>query len=147
MSNPDLNAFAELVLDRLAQQVALQVFDGEPGSGLDSRGFGGGATAVVIDPDKRVHMHAAVYIGAGRNDDERATADFAGLEQGFQVTAVGGDRERCLKAVAKVKAALDGAWILNSLVTLEPFEPGAIRVDRDPSPSRTYVPLHFTVSL
>lgn len=138
---------AEIVLTALAAQTNLQVFDGEPDSGIPSRGFGGGATAVILDGDKRAHMYAAVYMGVGRPSDARSCAAFGGNDTTFQVTGAGGDRHRALLALSKIRAALHGLSIDDgaSLILLDDFDPGPLRVDRDPAPSRTYLPLTFRV--
>lgn len=140
---------ATIVLNALAAQPNLQVFDGEPDSGLKCLGYMAGKTSVAMDGDGRAHIHAALYMGPGKPDDERAATAFASTNVTFQVTAVGGDQSRCLLAIEKVKAALHGLRVGDdsSLLICDPFDPGAIRVDRDPSPSRSYLPLIFRVSL
>lgn len=140
---------AEVVLTALAAQPNLQVFDGEPDSGIPSRGFGAPKTSVAMDADGRAHVHAAAYFGVGRPDDQRPCGGFGGTDDTFQVTCVGGDRKRALLAASKVKAALHGLQVDDgkSRILLDDFDPGPVRVDRDPSPSRSYLPLTFRVPL
>lgn len=139
----------EIVLTALASQNGLQVFDGEPDSGLKSLGYGAGnRTDVIIDPDGRAHMHAALYLGIGRPDDERACGGHGAVNDTFQVTAVGGDSDRCLRAIEKVQAALEGLHVTGSgRISQDDFDPGPMPVDPEPPPSRTYLPMTFRVLL
>lgn len=111
-------------------------------------GFGNESTAVVIDADKRAHMHAALYLGIGRPDDERANGGHGATNDTFQVTCVGGDSYRCLLAIAKVQTALEGLRVPGAgRISQDDVDLGPLRVDPDPSPSRTYLPLIFRVLL
>ena len=114
----------------------LDVFLGEPVANLDS--------------DQRAHPYAAVYPSPGHHDPAAAPlTDVADLlTWTFQVTAAGGDADRCMRATGRVLAVLLG-WRLEATadpVRLE-FDPGPMRVDRDVSPSRCYIPLLFTAPL
>ena len=140
----------EQVLEALAAQRNLQVFDGEPDSGIPSRGYAsnGKSSAVAIDPDGRVHMHVAVYLGIGRPDDERACGGHGATNDAFQVTVVGGDAHRCLLAIEKAQAALEGLRVPGAgRISQDDFDPGPLRVDSEPPPSRTYLPVTFRVLL
>lgn len=137
------------VLALLAAQPNLQVWDGAPGDGQQSRGYRPGELDVAVDGDGRVHMYAALYAGPGgpTSADERLTATGATLVATFQVTAAGGDPNRCLLAVSKVMAAVNEQRLLSGGVVRLDFDPGPPRIDREPSPSRHYVPLMFRVAL
>lgn len=137
------------VLSMLAAQSNLQVWDGPPGDGPLSLGYRPGEDDVALDGDGRAHMHAALYLSPGgpNVDDERMTGTGATTVATFQVTAVGGDSNRCDLAVAKVLAALHDRRAPGAGLIRLDFDPGPARVDREPTPSRHYVPLTFRVAL
>lgn len=138
----------DFALTQLAAQANLQVWDGEPGTGK-SLGFRPGETEVAMDGDDRAHMHAALYVGSGTDSTEDARSiGYGGTRVStFQVTAVGGDRDRCLRAVQKVEAALHRKLAPSGGVILLDFDPSPPREDRDPAPPRYFVPLPFRVAL
>ena len=94
-------------------------------------------------------MYAALYVGPGGRelDDERLTGHGGTLVATFQVTAAGGDTNRGLMAAQKVMAALEGVHVPGGGVLRLDYDPGPLRTDREPTPSRQYVPLMFRVAL
>lgn len=140
-------------LAQLAAQSLLQVFDGAPDDAAVSIGWtprpdGKGQRDVFLDPDGRAHQYACLYAAPGTRarEDERLTGTHGTTDNVFQVTAAGGDQRRCGLAVEKVLAALNGQRLPGGgLCRADAFAPFP-RVDKDPSPSRTYVPLIFRVA-
>lgn len=126
----------------------LQVFDGAPDDGRECLGYGAGARDVVLDPDGRAHMYAALYVGPGaRNfEDERATGTGGTRVTSFQVTAAGGDPHRANLAATKVLTALEGVRVPGGGLIRADADPGPPRLDRDPTPGRYFVPILFRVS-
>lgn len=107
------------------------------------------ASAPPLDPDGRVHAYDVFYPGAGWRASNRLGAGLNRLEWTFQVTCVGGDDNRCLWCVDKVRAMLTGARI-----QLDGARPGRIRElgdrgpvirDDDVNPPRYFLPLDFGV--
>ena len=143
------NELVEFLLPLLAAQPNLQVWDGPPGDGNKSIGYRPGEVDVAIDADGRAHMYAALYVGPGGRslEDERLSATGGTVVGTFQVTAAGGDRNRCLLAVQKVLAAVEGRLLPSGGVVRLDMDPGVPRVDREPTPSRQYVPLVFRAAL
>ena len=135
-------------LGHLVSQANLQVFDGRPDDSNPSVGYGAPSRDVAIDPDGRAHMYACLYTGAAMpGEDERLTGTGGTLGATFQVTAAGGDQNRCELAVAKVLAALHGQRLPGGgICRVDPFDP-IPRTDDAPSPSRTYLPLIFRVAV
>lgn len=143
------NQLRTFLLTLLTAQSNLQVWDGAPGDGTDSLGYRPGEPDVAIDGDGRAHMYAALYVSpGGRNlEDERMSATGSTTVATFQVTAAGGDANRCLLAVQKVNAALEGRRVTGGGIIRVDADPGTPRIDREPTPSRHYVPLLFRVAL
>ena len=143
------NGLRGFVLPLLVAQPNLQVWDGAPGDGNTALGYQAGSRDVAIDGDGRAHMYAALYVGPGGRelDDERLTGHGGTLVATFQVTAAGGDTTRCLMAAQKVMAALEGVHVPGGGVLRLDYDPGPLRTDREPTPSRQYVPLMFRVAL
>ena len=138
------------VIAQLAAQTNLQVWDGEPGDGNTALGYQAGARDVTLDGDGRAHMYAALYVGSGRRDisEDRETGHDGPLVATFQVTAAGGDPNRCLLAAQKVMAALEAKRAAAHLGRVElQMDAGPPRIDRDPSPSRHFLPLIFAAPL
>lgn len=137
------------LLTMLAAASNLQVWDGAPGDGNKSVGYRPGEPDVALDGDGRAHMYAALYVSpGGRNlDDERMSATGGTITPTFQVTAAGGDSHRCELATTKVLAALEGRRIPAGGIIRLDMDPGPPRIDREPTPSRHYVPLLFRVAL
>jgi hypothetical protein len=99
------------------------------------------------DPDSRTHAHAIFYPSPGRVPFERLGGGMLNVNWGFQVTCVGGDENRCMWAVDKVRAALlckritlDGA---QSGQVYEDADAGPVRRDDSVQPPRYFVPLLF----
>lgn len=129
----DLDAVADQILALLEGVPGLDVFDGEPQARMDS--------------DGRAHPYAAVYVTPGTPVD-RALAAYSGHVVGWQVTAAGGDAERCRRAVDRVRAGLVDQWITvggvdRQILELEGYDPGPMRVDQAVTPPRSWVPLFF----
>lgn len=103
------------------------------------------------DPDGTVHAYAVYYPSAGRRTSGRLNAVPGKLTWSFQVTCVGGDRNRCLRCVSKVTTALTGERLDlfdgYSGQIREPGDVGPVRVDRDVAPPRFYLPLLFGVHI
>jgi hypothetical protein len=118
----------------------VDVFDGEPDA--------------VMDGDRRAHPYAALYTSPGWHDPTQESLDAATpghLVWTFQVTAAGGDATRARRAVDRVldrllHRRLVVAGIEQGVIRVA-TDPGAIQIDRDVQPSRSYVPLLFTVEL
>lgn len=103
-----------------------------------------------LDPDKRVHMTAVLWMGVGvptEGDD----ALCGGRELGslsWQVTCVGGDTNRAARAALKTRAALTGEYLTGvDGRALEQFDQLTISEDKSASPSRFYVPIAYTAQL
>jgi len=140
-------------LARLAEQDLLQVFDGAPDDAAPSIGWsprpdGKGQRDVFHDGDGRAHQYACLYAAPGTRsrEDERQNGLGGTTDNVFQVTAAGGDQRRCGLAVEKVLDALHGQRLPGGgICRADAFAPTP-RIDRDPSPSRAYVPLIFRVA-
>jgi hypothetical protein len=134
----DPNAFTAAVLTRLGEVSGLTVYDGEVPN-----------TPPVSAEDGRVRPYAVVYPGAGapvRGSLSGATSE---VPWAFQVTAVGGDRSRCLWAVKKVDGVLLDVRLTvtdwsTSRITRDPGPD--IRADNDVQPPRFYVPLLYRLT-
>jgi hypothetical protein len=102
-----------------------------------------------LDPDGKVHAYAVLYAGAGRAFGGRMVAAPGQTDWTFQVTCVGGDDNRALWCVDKIRAALTGAPLAVSGTSAgrirELTNPGPVRRDDDVSPPRYYLPLLFGV--
>ncbi len=141
--------FAKWVAEAVAAQQHMQVFLGAPDDVNPCLGFAAGSRKVATDPDGRAHMYAAVYVGYGTRDPYEDSLDerIAGsVLLAFQVTVAGGDTQRCSLAAEKVFAALDrrqppGCGVIRL------SSPQSMRTDRDPSPSRQFLPITGTVRL
>lgn len=117
---------------------ALEVYDGDVPSTPPADGGG-------------VLPYAVLWVSPGRPID-----GFLGVEQSrdwtFQVTCAGGNATRALGAVDRVIGALHGQRLLlapprlSGRVHLD-ADPGPMRLDRDVTPPRAYVPLLFRVHL
>ena len=134
----DVAAVAAAVLARLGQAQGLDVFDGEP--------------SAREDRDGRARPYAACYFGAGHQYGPALCSVSTEMRWTFQVTAAGGDRDRCRRAVARVRGQiLDFApeaagllvWPIRELDDYEPRE----MTDGDAMPSRVYVPLIFATDI
>lgn len=103
------------------------------------------------DADGAVHAYACLYASPGRKFSNRASGVPTNLGWSFQVTAVGGDDERCLWCLEEVRGRLTGARLVVDGVTTAPIteagDPGTVRIDRDVTPHRSYVPLLFGLPL
>lgn len=109
-----------------------------------------GQPVAKMDSDGKAHPHAALYPSPGWQrpiDLSGATRD---LPQTFQVTAIGGDTARALRAVDRVREALtdytpDVPGIeCGPVAELASYDPGSLSVDTTYAPPRYYAPLLFT---
>jgi hypothetical protein len=107
----------------------------------------GNPSTPPVDPDALVHPHLIFYPSSGRVPFERLGGGLLNVNWGFQVTCVGGDENRCMWAVDKVRAALlckritlDGA---QSGQVYEDADAGPVRRDDAEQPPRYFVPLLF----
>lgn len=97
-----------------------------------------------------VHAYAVFYPSPGRRDRRTVAPGSTNVAWSFQVTCVGGDRTRALWCVDKVTTALTGHRLQlpgrrgGGLIS-ELADPGPIRIDRDVTPYRHYVPIDFGV--
>lgn len=100
------------------------------------------------DPDGRVHAYVVLWMGAGA---WRGTTlgDKPGQLCGTgQVTCVGGDVQRALWCVGKVREGLPGLVTIDGRqyrIRLRQDDPGPVRVDLDVTPNRFYLPLEFSI--
>lgn len=99
------------------------------------------------DPDGRSHPHAIFYPASGRVPTERLGGGALNVNWSFQITCVGGDPNRAMWTVDKVRAALlykrltlDGA---PTGCIYEDADTGPVRRDDDVQPARFFVPLVF----
>lgn len=103
------------------------------------------------DLDGRVHGHAILYTGPGHLHATALCDTPRDMTWTGQVTAVGGDPNRCMWAVAKIRAALTGVRLTvagaQSGLLVETGDPGPARRDDEPSPPRFYVPLPYGLDL
>lgn len=102
-----------------------------------------------LDPDGRAHPYAVVYAGAATNERANLTGNSTTYRWPFQITVVGGDRQRCGWAAKAVTGA-----IVDLRLTVTGFETGLIthepgpQMSRDdsPTPPRHYQPLLFSLT-
>ena len=100
------------------------------------------------DPDARVHGYLVAYFGLGRSFSSRVSDDANMLTWSFQVTCVGGDDNRCLWVIDKVRATLTGLRLRPTTGKLyEVTDPGPMRRDDDAAPPRFYLPLVFALNV
>lgn len=134
----DVAALATAVVARLREDPTLDVFDGEPTARQDS--------------DGRAHPYAAVYSTPGAQRGLALCSTSTEMTWSVQVTAAGGDRPRCRRAVARVRGLLlDWAPVIpgaevGPLRELDDYAPSE-HVDAEVAPSRTYVPLIFVTDV
>lgn len=104
-------------------------------------------TSPPKDPDGKVHAHTVFYPGAGRQVATRSCATPAALAWSFQITCVGGDDNRCLWCVDKVRTGLADATVADGYLIrpVRDADPGPVRRDDDTEPPRFYLPLLFGV--
>lgn len=99
-----------------------------------------------FDGDGRVHPYAVVYTGAAAADRSAVGGPVSSYDWTFQVTVVGGDRQRCAWAAEHVIAALvDQRLTVTGFVTGRIVHlpgPGISRDDVE-NPPRHYQPLMF----
>lgn len=106
----------------------------------------------VIDPevrtppgDTRVSPYWILWAGPGQlNNDRGLVVGQHVSTMAFIVTVAGGTEDRALFGIGLVRAALVGAEIASGLISEDPFvDPGALRIDKTPSPWRQFMPLSY----
>jgi hypothetical protein len=142
----DVGPLSAAVLARLqagnTASSKLLVFHGQVGA-TDWQG-----TAVTLaDGDGRAHPYAVVYPSPGMADRMPLANVADGLLWSAQITCAGGDVDRALRAVDRVRDRLDGIRLTVAGVQVGVMrEPefataGPVREDRDVQPSRWYAAL------
>lgn len=105
----------------------------------------------AADGDGRVHPYTVLYADAGRAHATTLCETPRDFAWGFQVTCVGGDADRCLWAVARVRGALTGARLAvdgtQSALLVETLDRPLVRRDDEPTPPRHYAPIQYGVDL
>lgn len=106
-----------------------------------------GNPVTLVDADTRAHPYAVLYPSPG-TPDRMPNANVAdALLWSCQITCAGGDVDRALRAVDRVRDRLDGVRLtiagLQVGVLREPefATAGPLREDRDVQPSRWYAAL------
>jgi hypothetical protein len=128
-------AFSAAVLALLDGVSGLSVYDGEVPK-----------TPPLSTADGRVLPYVVLYAGAGTPIRDSLSAASSRFDWGWQITAVGGDRGRCLWAVTQAdKALLDKRLTISGWSTSRiTREPGTeLRLDEDVEPPRTMAPLLY----
>lgn len=103
-----------------------------------------------LDPDRRVHMTAVLWMGVAvpveGDDTVCGDRDLGSLS--WQVTAVGGDTDRAARAAFKTRAALTGKHLVEPHGrALEQFNQVSVIEDKSASPSRFYYPLLYSAQI
>lgn len=119
--------------------------------GLDSNNFKVYDGEVIPDPkvdkDQRVHPYAVLYSDPGHPHATGLCGISDAFEWTFAVICVGGDQNRALWAVDKVRSALVDAELTVSGRSLhrvrEEIRSSTVRRDDSIRPARFYVPLLF----
>lgn len=90
-----------------------------------------------LDPDKRVHPYAVFFPGGGKAFGDRLNDAPTDLRWDFRVLFVGGDTDRALWALDKIRAALTGKRPTGGARLKEVLDEVNTRVETDVVPSRT----------
>lgn len=101
-----------------------------------------------LDEDGRVHAYAVLYMGPGGWRGTTLGDRPRQLAGSGQVTCVGGDPQRALWCVGRIRAALPGLVTVGGReyrLRLREGDPGPVRRDDDVTPVRHYVPLEFSI--
>lgn len=133
---PDVLAFNTAVLAALRAQPHLHVHsEQEP--------------EYRLDPDGRAHIAAWAQLGPGTHSQwaQRGCGTRPVLLGDFQVTAVGGDPNRCIRAAVAIRAALHNQIIAGALVREEELRRNPPREDPASVPPVSYLPLLYTATL
>ena len=109
-----------------------------------------GEPIATHDSDGRAHPYAALYPSPGWQHGIHLAREIDQALLAFQVTAAGGDVDRALRAIDRVRAALTG-WApdvpglcCGPLGEPDSYDPGPLTHDADETPSRWSSPLLFT---
>lgn len=102
-----------------------------------------------LDPDGRAHIAAWAQLGPGTPSQwaQRACGARPVTRGDFQITAVGGDPDRCIRAALHIRAALNGQIIAGALITEEELRRNPPREDPDSTPPTYYLPLLYTSTI
>lgn len=142
MSGPATIQLHDAVLAALQAQDNLDVLDGA----IDDTG----EPTYRNDPDGRAHMTAVLWWSTEYRqiEDETVCGARPLTALPFQVTCVGGDQNRAIRAAAKTAAALSDvcltAW---SGPIREDTERSTVQRDPSATPARWYLPIHYTVQM
>lgn len=90
-----------------------------------------------LDSDGRVHPYVVFFPGGGRAYGDRLNDAPTDLTWTCRVLFVGGDKERALRALEKVRAALTGKRPTGGARLKEVLDEVTIRTETDVVPSRT----------
>ena len=101
------------------------------------------------DPDGRAHIAAWALLGPGTHSQwaQRGCGTRPVLLGDFQITAVGGDPNRCIRAALAIRAALHNQFIAGALVLEEELRRNSPREDPASTPPAYYMPLLYTATL
>lgn len=102
-----------------------------------------------VDVDGRIHPYAVLYAGTATNQRSALSGASTDFRWPFQITVVGGDRQRCAWAAWKVTGAL-----VDKRLTVTGFTTGLITHEAGPGisrddvevPPRHYQPLLFSLT-
>lgn len=125
----------DAILTKLRGEPNWTVYDGEP------------PAQVPADAAGRALTYACLYLAPATADPTTGdlAADHAMRVLTFGVTVASGTTTAALNAVDKADRALLGWLDGHGIVRRDP--PGPVRVDRDVSPPRWYLPLTYRVDL
>lgn len=94
--------------------------------------------------DPRVMGYWVLFSGAGTAGPARLAAVPLLDQVPFQVTVAGGTKDRVLNGVDLVRKKISGVVIPSGLISERSgFDPGTIRIDRNETPHRHFVPMPF----
>lgn len=132
---PDVRPHRDAILAKLRAVASLTTYDAEV------------ASSPPLDPDGRVHPYAVLHMTAGDPTVDSLAFTQNLLELPYQVTCVGGDQDRCLWAVDKVRGALLGQVLTVPGRSLSPItsdgNSGSPLPDDDVTPPRHFLAVLF----
>lgn len=128
---PDVLPHHDAILAKLQAVTTMTTYDAEVPS------------SPPADPDGRVHPYVVLHVTPGEPTIDSLAFTQNRLDLPFQVTCVGGDQNRCLFAVDKVRAALLGQVLTVTGRSLSPISSdgsgGAPLPDDDVTPPRHFL--------
>lgn len=101
-----------------------------------------------LDPDGRVHAYAVLYMGPGAWRSTTLGDKARQLAGTGQVTCVGGDPQRALWCVGRIRAGLPGLVSIGGReyrLRLRDDDPGSVRRDDEVTPPRHWVPIELSI--